>query len=380
MNTPTSENRLTIALAELGPVFVGRVADLDASDTFALQNILDLKDRKVLSAMVPAAFGGGGARFSEMAAFLRSLAQACPSTALCLSMHQHVIATSIVNSRLGRPGEAILRKVAADEALVTTTVAKDWVASSGIARPVNGGFEVHAHKTFVSGAPAGDILMTSARTEGDAGAGEVLHFALPYDADGLKVCGSWRAHGMRATGTVDVELGGVFVPESAITLRRSAEGLHPLFHVILTVAPTLIMSCYMGIADRARDLAIEAVRGERPDKLRHARIGELEAAHTTAKLAHQDMIALVDDLQFDPSLERATDVLVRKSILAENVVATCEQSAAIVGAAGFLRSSEIERLLRDARAAAMHPMPTDQLYVHKGELLCRNAWQTCSEL
>ncbi|WP_299674288.1 acyl-CoA dehydrogenase family protein [uncultured Roseobacter sp.] len=371
MNGSNTPNRLATALSDLVPVFAGRVTDLDASDAFAGQNVQDLKDRKVLSAMVPAAFGGGGADFSEMTAFLRSLAQACPSTALCLSMHQHVVATNIVNARLGRPGEALLRKVAANEALITTTVAKDWIASSGTARPVEGGFRVDAHKTFVSGAPAGDVLVTSARTEGEAGIPEVLHFAISYDADGLQVCGEWRAHGMRGTGTVDVKLDGVLVPESAITLRRPAEGLHPLFHVILTVAPTLIMSCYMGIADRARDLAIDAVCRERPDSLRHARIGELEAAHTTAKLAHQDMVALVQELQFDPSPERATDVLVRKSILSENVMATCGLCAAIVGAAGYLRSSEIERLLRDARAAAMHPMPTDQLYVHAGEMLCR---------
>ena len=371
MKKTATANRLATALSELAPVFADRVTDLDESDAFAGQNIQDLKDREVLSAMVPAALGGGGAGFFEMATFLRSLAQACPSTALCLSMHQHVVATNIVNSRLGRPGEALLRTVAANEGLITTTVAKDWIASSGMARPVEGGYQVDAHKTFVSGAPAGDILVTSARTKGETGISEVLHFAIPYDADGLQVCGEWRAHGMRGTGTVEVKLDGVFVPESAITLRRPAEGLHPLFHVILTVAPTLIMSCYMGIADRARDLAIVAVSRERPDSLRHAGIGELEATHTTAKLAHQDMIALVQELQFNPSPERATDVLVRKSIMSKNVMATCELCAAIVGAAGYLRSLEIERLLRDARASAMHPMPTDQLYVHTGELLCR---------
>ncbi len=357
---------LATVLEELRSGFARRAAELDETDTFAAKNIQDLKDAKVLSAMVPAAYGGGGASFPEMCDFIGSLAQACPSTALCLSMHCHVVASNIVNASLGRPGEALLRKVAETEAMVTTTVANDWIASNGTARPVEGGYEVHASKSFVSGAPAGDILITSVQS---ATSTEVLHFAVPYGAAGLQICGDWRAHGMRATGTLDVMLDGVFVPEEAITLRRPVQGLHPVFHVILTVAPTLIMASYMGIAARSRQIALASASKQASDTLLMSRLGRLERAFVSAQLAFDDMVDRVDGIEFTPSLESANETLVRKTIVSENVVKTCELCSLIVGGGSYRRSSEIERLLRDARAAELHPMTTDRQFVFTGHAL-----------
>jgi indole-3-acetate monooxygenase len=48
----------------------------------------------------------------------------------------------------------------------------------------------------------------------------VLHFPVPLGDGAVTILGNWRATGMRATGSSDVLLEGVFVPESAVSLRR----------------------------------------------------------------------------------------------------------------------------------------------------------------
>src|SRR5581483_1676148 len=80
---------------EIGPGFAARDARAGESDAFVAENYAVLKEKKLLSAQVPPEFGGGGARHSEICAFLRGLARYSPSTALALSMHQHLVAAAL---------------------------------------------------------------------------------------------------------------------------------------------------------------------------------------------------------------------------------------------------------------------------------------------
>ena len=48
----------------------------------------------------------------------------------------------------------------------------------------------------------------------------MLHFPVPFTAANVTIMDNWRTLGMRATGSHDVVLEGVLVPESAIALRR----------------------------------------------------------------------------------------------------------------------------------------------------------------
>ena len=360
MQGKRSDQNLERALSTFGPLFAERAKILDETDAFAHENFKILRENRLLSAMIPEAFGGQGLSYSAMCRFLSDLAQYCPSTALVLSMHQHVLASAMVNHRLGRPGQKLLENVGRNEALVITTVANDWLSSNGTAKPVAGGYEVSAQKQFVSGAAGGDVLMTSARLRADGAANEVIHFTVPMNATGVTLQGGWQAHGMRGTGSERVALDGVFVPEGAVTLRRPSTGMHPLFHVILSVAPTLIMACYVGIAERAAALALDLARSNCDDPVTLMQTSELEVRRKTVRLAHKDMVERIDDLRFEPSETSAHETLVSKAIIARETLRTCEKALEIAGGSGMLRVNEIERLLRDARAAQFHPLTAKQ--------------------
>jgi acyl-CoA dehydrogenase len=73
----------------------------------------------------------------------------------------------------------------------------------------------------------------------------------------------WRTLGMRATGSHTVKLENVFVPDAAIALKRPRGAYHPVWNVVLTVAMPLIMSVYVGIAEKAAQVAIGHVRGKK---------------------------------------------------------------------------------------------------------------------
>jgi alkylation response protein AidB-like acyl-CoA dehydrogenase len=245
----------------------------------------------------------------------------------------------------------------AGEAVLVSTGANDWMESSGIAERAEGGFRVSARKPFGSGSPKGSVLVTSAPYDDPEQGPQVLHFPVPLSAAGVSLADDWRTLGMRATGSQTVVLDRVLVPEEAVALRRPRGGYHPAFNVILTVALPLVMSVYVGVAEAAAAIARSQARKRPGDPVMPYLLGELGILLTTAQLALDDMVRRANDLDFVPALETADAMLVRKTIVANSVLATAEKALEIAGGAGFYRRLGLERLLRDVHGAQFHPLP-----------------------
>ena len=352
----------------LGPRFAEGAAERDAGDVFVAGHYDILRQHKLFSALVPVELGGGGVRHSAMCAFLRRLAHYCPSTALALSMHQHLVAAAVYNDRNGRPGRALLERVAAGEVVLVSTGAGDWMESNGTMERVEGGFRVSARKPFCSGAPAGGVLVTSAPYEDPVEGWQVLHFPVPFSAQGVSLADDWHTLGMRATGSQTVILDGVFVPDAAIALRRPRGRFHPAWNVILTVAMPLIMSVYVGVAEAAAKIAWEQAKRRQGDPTLPHLLGELGNHLTTAQLAVDDMVRLARDLDFTMSLDLTSAILTRKTIVAEHVLATAGKALEVAGGAGFYRGMGLERLLRDAQGVRFHPLSAERQHRFTGRV------------
>ncbi|WP_308909072.1 acyl-CoA dehydrogenase family protein [Pseudokordiimonas caeni] len=368
MNHQSKTIDLQAILAELGPRFAERSAALEASDSFVFDNYAELKMRGVFSAQVPTDLGGPGVKHSEVAAFLRGLAGYCPSTALALSMHQHLVSAASKNHRDGKPGAALLSKVLEGELVLVSTGANDWLDSGGEAVKVEGGYRINAFKSFASGSPVGDLAITSCAFNCPVDGPSVIHFPLSLKAEGVTLMGDWESMGMRATGSQTIQFKDVFVADAAVGMKRPRGPFHPAFAVIVTVAMPLIMSVYVGIAEAAAALARKQATRRPADAVAAIQLGELENLLTTAQLAVDSMVALADDLRFTPSAELASQILVRKSICAGHVVAATEKALEVAGGGGFFRKHGLERLLRDVHAGQFHPLPEKRQQLFTGRL------------
>jgi alkylation response protein AidB-like acyl-CoA dehydrogenase len=331
-------------------------------------NYAALKAQRVFSAGVPAELGGGGATFAELGALLREVARGCASTALALSMHTHQVATTVWRWRQGQPVEPLLRRIAAEQLVLVSSGGSDWLESSGTAERVDGGYRVSARKRFASGVPAGDLLLTGAVYDDPDGGPTVLHFPVPLSGPGVRIEDTWHTLGMRATGSHDVVLEGVVVPEGAVSLRRPRGAWHAFFNVVSTCALPLIMSVYLGVAEEAAALALDAARRKADDPTMPEQLGELEGALVTARMAVRGMIDLNQEYAFAPVVQTANDVLVRKTIAARACVETVEQAMAVVGGGAFYRRLGLERLLRDVHGAPFHPLPEQRQHRFTGRL------------
>ncbi len=355
--TTTGTTDWVARAAEVAPTIAGTATELDRSGRFAAISIALLRERGFMGAPVPTDLGGGGATHAETGAVLRELGRACGATAVTMSMHYHLTCTQVWRHRHGQPAEGVLRRIAAEDLMLVSTGAADWLASSGSARLVDGGFRVSARKGPASGAPAGDLLVTSIRWDDVPDGPQVIHCALPFAAEGVSVETTWDTLGLRATGSETVVLDDVFVPEAAVSLVRPADRWHPVWSTVIGTAMPLIMSAYLGIADRAVSEAVRiaAARVDRPETA--ALVGTMLNHHAVAEDAVDAMYRMADDLTFANTAELAAAVLTRKTLVADAVEATTRAALDVAGGAGFSRTGVIERCHRDALGARYHPLP-----------------------
>lgn len=359
---------------KLGKDFESRAEEYDRDDWFVAENYSALKEHGFFKAIIPEELGGSGVTHSEMCDTLRVLAQYCGSTALALSMHQHLLSANVWKYKQGQGMEEMLKKVAANQPVLVSTGANDWLESSGEMEKTKDGFLVTAIKHFASQSAGGDLLVTSAVYEDPEQGWQVLHFSVPIRSQGITVLNNWKAMGMRGTGSHSVKLEKVFVPETAITMRRPRGEFHPVWNVILTVAMPLIMSVYLGIAQKAEQIAIKHAANQKkirpylPDL-----IGEMHNALTTAELNVKDMVRIANDFDFKPIDQNGQDILSRKTNAANASIKIVEKAMEIVGGQGFYRSFGLERLFRDVQAAKYHPLQEKDQLRFSGEYILKNA-------
>jgi alkylation response protein AidB-like acyl-CoA dehydrogenase len=340
---------------ELGAGFAKRAATMDAEDRFVGENYADLKTSGLFAAAVPGELGGAGASHAEMCSVVRELARHCGSTALAFSMHTHQVMTNAWRWRHAKaPVEALLKRVAAENIVLLSSGGSDWLQGSGSATRVDGGFRIDARKIFTSGAPAGDLLLTSAVYEDPEAGPTVLHFGVPMASDAVRIESTWRVMGMRGTGSHDVTIDGFFLPDAAVGGTRPQGKWHPLFHVISMIAIPLIYGVYVGIAEAARDQALAFAAKRRTDHHLLDLVGGMENALAAARLALGEMIAAAQTNQ--PGAAVTSRIFIARTLAARAAIETVEQAMRVAGGSAFYRGNGLERLFRDVQAARYHPL------------------------
>jgi acyl-CoA dehydrogenase len=351
----TENTNWTGIVRELGPLLAARAAEHDASDSFVSENYAALKERGIFSAGVPAELGGGGASHAEVCGILRELGHHCSSTALAVSMHSHLVATLSFLWRSGNKApETMLKRVANEGVVLISTGGSDWLSGSGKLEKVEGGFRMSGRKIFGSGGPAGQVLMTTGVYDDPKDGPTVIHFPVPITAAGVKPLDTWRALGMRGTGSHDIQLEEVFVPEAVLGARRPAGKWHPFMHTACMIALPTIYAAYLGVAEAARDVAIGMARKKKDEPGVAYLLGEMENQLVAAQVLHASMLELAKAGKPGPETTNAT--LVRRTLLGAALLRAVEKAMEAAGGASFFRANRLEQLFRDIQASRFHPV------------------------
>lgn len=359
--------------------FKSRAARYDRENTFCHEDFEELREAGYLKLCVPEEFGGAGARLPRVASEQRRLAYYAPATALATNMHFYWTGVAADLHRAGDSTCDWMLEEAVDGGVFAAGHGErgndlPLLLSSSKAEPVEGGYRVTGHKSFGSLSPVWTRLGLHAMDSSDEGAPKIVHAFMKRDAEGYRIEETWDALGMRATRSDDTILEGVFIPDEdvAYVVPAGAAGMNLFVLAIFAWAETTFSSIYLGLADRARDIAAEQISSK-------ASMGIASGAYKYHPEFQHAFAQIVMDLDAGSALvERYaadwTDAVphaaswepetapgfawrsVSMKHQATNAAFRAVDGAIdVAGGFGVSRGGPLERLFRDARMGRLHP-------------------------
>ena len=350
--------------------FRSRAAELDRTNEYFHEDLAELRSIGYLAAAVPATRGGWGYDLATMAASQRRLARYAPATALSLTMHSYWVGIAQELDRFGdRSSEWIFDEALAGEVFAAghAEAGNDIpvLLSTCQAERVEGGYRFTGHKQFGSNGPAWKWLGVHGMVADAPGGPQVVHGFVERTSPGVTVVETWDTLGMRPTQSHDTILDGVFVPDDRIGRVVPAGDASDLFLVGMTIWPlALIAAVYLGIADRALELAAAGARRKTSIAIERGALAynpmiqhqvaemylELDAASATLERFVDDWSRGVD--HGEAWVPKVFSMKWRAVEAAKRVV---DVALDVAGGAGMFRGHELERLYRDVRCGGFHP-------------------------
>jgi acyl-CoA dehydrogenase len=355
---------------ELGKEFAPSAARHDRDGTFVSEAYEVLREGGYLALAVPTECGGLGATIAQVTMAQVEMSKHCAATSLAVSMHHHITLFAAWRYRRAMPGaEGLLRRIVNDRIVLVSTGGSDFTRPKGTAEKVEGGYRLNGRKIFASQVPAGDVFSTMFTFEDPERGRRVLGMSVPVRADGVEVLDTWDALGMRGTGSHDVLMTDVFATDAQVASDRPWGVIDPPLLVIGSHAMPVITGAYLGVAEAARDHAVNALtRSPRADDpLIQRQVGLMD---NKLRIARWALVGALDEIGPDPEPDvgRFAAAMAAKRFVAEEGVAVCDLAMEVSGGSGFYRHNPIEQCYRDIRAAKFHPLTPEQTLLHAGRV------------
>lgn len=342
----------------------------DEDAVFPFENFKMLRDIGYTKITLPKKYGGEGFTLYDAVLLHETLSSYCGSTGLAASWTIQNVGEIFENrywdqQKLDWFGEQIAKGATVNRA----------VSEFAMGSPVRGGrpgttakrvgdsYIINGRKNYTSGAPDLDYFLVSAWVEEDDHLG---FFLVPKTAPGVSVENTWDVASMRGTGSDDLVLDNVRVDQSNLVEIPSYSTGFKLNGWLL-----LIPATYLGIAQAARDYAVDFANSHSPNSIQgtiaqlpnvQTLIGEMDLALTRARFT----IYGVAQLYNDPA-KKATiinEVNIAKHVVTNTAIEVVDKAMRLVGAKSLQRSNPLQRYYRDVRAG-LHNPPMDDITIKR---------------
>ena len=274
-----------------------------------------------------------------------------------------------------------------------TTVAGPFFPP-GKARRVEGGWQLTSRGPFASGCHNAHWLWLSALETDNKGepildpdSGDPIPHAFFLPREEVEIFDTWHTLGMRGTGSADVGVEDVFVPDRRVMriqpLESPAAGFEgPLYRMwpLTAVLGETIVS--VGIAVAAVDAGIEMVKAKTPaftatalrdqPMAQHA-MGKAaglvhasrDSLHAAANEAYEEIRASGEGLSWDAKLRLQLAITHAAKASAKAVRLVHD----VAGASGIRQEYPFEKLFRDIHTLTQHASKNSARHVSAGRLL-----------
>ena len=385
---PSPRRMELVAVADrLAQDFAQRAAEHDRNASFPFENLDALRSAGLHLLTVPAEHGGWGGTLPEAVLVLERLARGDGATGLVFAMHVQTMGSLSESRPWPEPRFAALcRDVVANGAMINSAASEPELGSPSrgglpatTARWNGHGWTLDGRKNFASGAPGLTYFLVPAQLDApDLAPGAVGVFLVQRDMPGWSVEETWDVAGMRSTGSHDLVFRGLHLDPDQLVLRREPGIPDPGKNSGGTWFGLSVAAVYLGVAEAARECAVDFAHNRRPTALEgksiatleviQRGIGALEAELLPARallyaVSHAWESCAEDRAQLLPYIGQV------KVTATSRAIAAVDLALRVVGGQSMSRKLPLERYFRDVRAGLFHPPAEDVAHATLGRAL-----------
>lgn len=373
---PTTQTTVVDEPLHLDDALLQRISDradaYDAAGEFFTDDFAELRDAGYYRAPVPVEFGGSETSLADLARWHRRIAYRSSATALASGMHLFWVGAAADLHRAGDDSADWILRAVADGAIFAAGHSESGNdlglggSTTEAVRDAQGGYRFTGHKHFTSLSPVWTHLGVHGLDTADGTS--IVHGFIDRNDPGVRTVENWNTFALRATRSDDTSLDGAYSPPDRV-IAITGPG-HPDSAYVTSFAAwalTLTSNVYLGLAQRAFDVAVESVTGRASARLEGAprssdpliqgvladAVVELDAIE-----AHLDLTAAAWTSDPTPSLAWGRRLQSAKQHATTGAKRVVDSALQIVGGRGLHHGSTIERLYRDVAAGTLHnPTP-----------------------
>lgn len=344
---PEHEQHWVDIATDLAAQFATTAAERDETAELPLDNLRALHSSGLDAAMLPRESGGQEVSFRTFGEIISRLSAACPSTACIWLMHIGAAVTLVQKSApdVSRfyADELIAGRRFAN-ALSEPSSGNMFLLPQQTAEPAEGGWVLSGAKRFVSGCEVADHFLVNALVDGVP-----AFFGVAPDAT-MSFVDIWDTMGLRASRSQLVSFDRTLLREDRRCLPTTISAPN---HIGAGLAFLSI-----GIADAASEALVSHARqrtipstGESLAQMQWLRfaLAEAQTRLASARMYSRHMTWLAD-----ANSEDFLAATISAKVLANEAARDLAQLAVQVGGgSGYLRTSPIQRIFRDAQAGGL---------------------------
>ena len=344
-----------------------------SAQTHISADVIDLmKQAGVFRAMVAKRFGGDEMHPSDFLRLIETISEADGSTGWVASFGF----SAVYLSALPLPTLEAMYAGGPD------VVFAGGIFPPQAAKPVEGGLEVSGRWSWGSGCRGADLIGVGIKVDGGGSTGGLPLIAV-MPASKVTIADNWNVTGMLGTGSHDMVVDKVVVPEEWTFIRGGASSLDtPLYrYPSMPLAAQVLSVVGLGVARAALDCLIELAGGRTSitgaptlaDRAYvQADVAKAEAALRSARaFFYETTDAAFAVLERGDELDIATRSLLRlaSTNAAHAAAAVTGTVFRLSGTTGIAADHPIARYLKDAMVVPQHAFLADGTWQNAGKIL-----------
>lgn len=346
----------------------------DKHAEFPYNNVQWLIDEGYTLISLPKKYGGEGGTIEDMVILQTYLGSIDGATALSIGWHISVVGQlyeqQLYEQQLWE--QSMLDSFAkdiVDGALVNRAISEAETGSptrggrpATNATETEDGYILNGVKTFTSMSKRLTHFIVSAY---DQHSEQIGYYLVHKDTDGVEIANNWDMVGMRATESHDLVLNNVHIPKENFVETRAAGTKKPNGWILH------IPSTYLGIAQAARDYAIDFAKTYKPNSIDgtigeiatvQQNVGKMESLLLSARQFLWSTAMLYNDDNNTAKIWNETSA--SKVLVMNQGLEVIDLAMRIVGAKSLEMDRPLQRYYRDMRAGLHNPPMEDMAYTN----------------